>query len=317
MSVEPAMSGEPAVLPRTSDGPVLTVIVAFYNMKREAERTLFTLTPSYQQGVTVDEYEVIAVDNGSSDPLGSELVESFGKNFRYTYEQTTSPSPAAAINRAARAATTPWVACLIDGARMLSPGIVANILLGRRLSAASLVYTAAMHVGPELQNALSARGYEPADEDALLDTIPWRTDGYKLFRVSTFAASSRGGFFKPLTESNCFALDRTRFLDLGGFDERFELPGGGLVNLEVFERLIRRTAPMQIALLGEATFHQFHGGVATNVPFADHPWRSFAEEYEALMGHPYRPPAYSPLYLGRLSLEAAGAALRASDVFDL
>ena len=59
----------------------LTVVVNFYNMAREAPRTLHTLTPAYQR-VDGDTYEVIAIDNGSSDPLDPAMVASFGANFR-------------------------------------------------------------------------------------------------------------------------------------------------------------------------------------------------------------------------------------------
>jgi hypothetical protein len=41
---------------------MLSVIVVFRDMAREAPRTLFTLSPQYQCGVDSDDYEVIAVD---------------------------------------------------------------------------------------------------------------------------------------------------------------------------------------------------------------------------------------------------------------
>ena len=48
--------------------PRLSVVVAVYNMRREAPRTLQTLTAAYQD-VPRDAYELIVVENGSSDPL--------------------------------------------------------------------------------------------------------------------------------------------------------------------------------------------------------------------------------------------------------
>ncbi len=49
-------------------------------------------------------------------------------------------------------------------------------------------------------------------------------------------------------------------------------------------------------LLGEATFHQFHGGVATNVPIAEHPFKEMMKEYEVIkgerFGYLYRDPEY-------------------------
>ena len=56
-----------------------------------------------------------------------------------------------------------------------------------------------------------------------------------------------------------------------------------------------------VMLLGEATFHQFHGGVATNVPRAEHPWARMAAEYEAIRGKPYANEGTRPDYAGWLS----------------
>ena len=50
-------------------------------------------------------------------------------------------------------------------------------------------------------------------------------------------------------------------------------------------------------LLGEGTFHQVHGGIATNakVPMRD----VFQDEFENIRGVRYRPPAVQPFYFGR------------------
>ncbi len=47
----------------------IPVIVCFFDMRREARRTLFSLTDGYQRGIEVGSYEVIAIDNGSNEPL--------------------------------------------------------------------------------------------------------------------------------------------------------------------------------------------------------------------------------------------------------
>jgi hypothetical protein len=51
-------------------------------------------------------------------------------------------------------------------------------------------------------------------------------------------------------------------------------------------------------LLGEATFHQVHGGVATNSPEAPH--ELFAQEYSQIRGRPYERPRTEVLYFGGL-----------------
>jgi len=47
----------------------LSVVVIFYNMRREAARTLFSLSTQCQQNLTADDYEVIAIDNPGAVPF--------------------------------------------------------------------------------------------------------------------------------------------------------------------------------------------------------------------------------------------------------
>ena len=54
--------------------PKLSIIVATYNMQREAPRTILSLLPPLQQCVDDVDYEIIVVDNGSPEPLGLDDV---------------------------------------------------------------------------------------------------------------------------------------------------------------------------------------------------------------------------------------------------
>ena len=63
--------------------PILSVIVIFHNMQREANRTLFSLSRAYQIDSHDINYEVIAIDSNSTTPLDSNLVQSFGDNYRH------------------------------------------------------------------------------------------------------------------------------------------------------------------------------------------------------------------------------------------
>lgn len=281
--------------------PALSIVAIFHDMRREAARTLVTLCPPYQRGVDAAACEVIAVDNGSPNPLRREDIDAVSPGIAYRQEPPGNPSPCAAINRAVAAASGEFVMICIDGARMLSPGVVRHALAALRRHARPFVYTLGMHLGPKPQNESMLDGYDQQAEDALLAQVPWRDDGYRLFAISSLAYSSRDGFFGQLSESNCFAMRRNDFLALGGMDERFASAGGGLVNLDFFNRahLLPGVAP--VMLLGEATFHQFHGGVATNVPAAEHPWQRMASEYREIRGRDYAIEASRPDYEGWLS----------------
>ncbi len=279
--------------------PRLSIIVNFHNMGREAVRTLHTLSCRYQRGVAEDAYEVIAIDHGSSVPLDEAMVRSHGRNFRLvTHAPGTVPvSPARALNAAAADSAGDAVAVCIDGARMLTPGIVRFMLAAVDGFVDPVVATLGWHLGPAVQNESMLAGYDQAAEDRLLESIDWRRDGYELFRVSCLAASSAVGWFRPIAESNCLALRRRTYERLGGFDERFGEAGGGLVALDFYRRACAAASDL-VLLLGEGTFHQFHGGVATNVPTDRHPYTRFHDEYIRLRGERFVPPSTRACYLG-------------------
>ncbi len=96
-------------------------------------------------------------------------------------------------------------------------------------------------------------------------------------------------------------MSRTSFVEMGGYDERFTSPGGGLVNHDFLGRVLARPDIRPVVILGEGSFHQIHGGVATNVPPEEYPWESFKAEYQRIHNEPFeyvKPvPAY---YLGEM-----------------
>lgn len=284
--------------------PRLSVIVNFYNMQREAERTLYSLSAAYQQAIEADDYEVLVIDNGSTQPLNASRVQAFGKNFHYHYLQTHSASPCKALNQAARLAKGDLLMCCIDGARILSPNILNLSLQAAKLHPHPFIYTMSMHLGSKPQNLSIADGYNQHVEDQLLATVDWQKNGYQLFTISSTALSSGNGFFSQFAESNCFCLRKSDYLQLGGFDEAFNSKGGGLVNLDFFNRIHEDKRFYPILLLGEATFHQFHGGVATNVSFEEHPWEQMASEYQAIRQQVFVSEFKKPTYLGSFSDEA-------------
>lgn len=293
--------------------PRISVIVIFYDMEREAKRTLHTLSPDYQIGVSEYDYEVIAIDNGSPKPLEEDFVKSFGSNFRFIEYDPGGPSPAMAVNVGIKYARAPYVAMIVDGARMVTPGIIRatldalgdskrNTLTGAR----PFISTLAWHLGPEVQNKSLLNGYNQKVENDLLKTVDWKHDGYSLFEVSTLANSSNMGFGGGFpTECSWFALGRSHFLEVGGYDRRFVYPGGGLVNHEFVERVFDVPPIDAIVLNGEGSFHQFHGGVATNVKPEHHPWKRFNLEYEQIMGRPYGgAPSPDTRYWGKVHAKA-------------
>ena len=284
----------------------LSVVVVFFNMRREAVRTLHSLTAAYQRDIDIDDYEVIVLDSGSTEVLDGDWVESIQKNFRYRFIESKLPTPCRALNSGATIARSDTLVNMIDGARILSPGVLSNILRAERAFDSPFTYTIGMHLGQKPQNESLLDGYDQVAEDQMLELIPWQTDGYKLFDVACLASSSEEGFLYPIYESNCFAIGRAPLEEIGGFDEAFEMPGGGLVNLDVFRKLFLHDSTTPVLQLGEATFHQFHGGVATNVPATQHMWEKYNDEYERLRGNRFDITEYfiKPRVLGEVNIQS-------------
>lgn len=283
---------------------LISVVVICYDMQREAPRTLHSLSRSYQQGIEDLQYEVLVVDNGSSRPLSPEQVRQYGPEFSYSFFPADTPSPVKAINDAVSRCAGKYVVICIDGARILSPGMLRFMAMAVGLSTEPVVSSLAWHLGSSNQMVSVLEGYDQAVEDRLLDSVDWRSDGNLLYSIASLAGSSALGWFHPVSESNCVGLSRRMFDRIGGFDPVFVSEGGGYANLDFYKRVCEQADTQVIVLLGEGTFHQFHGGVSTNAMPEVHPRKRFAQEYRDLRGEAYFSPQSDPIYLGSLPTSA-------------
>lgn len=244
--------------------PALSIIVVAYKMPRQLANTLYTLGSEYQQKVDGLNYEVIILENRSSENLATDIVERLPPNFRYYLRDESSVSPAAAMNEGLRLARGDAIGMMIDGAHMLSPGVLRYAAMAFRMASDAFVTVPVYHLGPKEQNESSAEGYNEQVEKELLKTVDWRVDGYELFTISTLCSANPRGFLGPIMESNCYFASREAFDAIGGVDEEFTLPGGGSLNLHLTRQLGMRNGSEYFMLGGEGTFHQFHGGVTSS-----------------------------------------------------
>ena len=279
----------------------LSVVVAAFNMRRAARRTLHSLSRSYQWGIDDLDYEVIVVENGS-DPeqrLGEDLIRSFGTEFRYIdVGENASPSPAGAINRGIAASTARNLALMIDGAHLLTPGVLHYAMEGLSTYEPAAVIAKHWYVGPGQQPATVAGGYDEELEDLLFAEIDWPTDGYRLFEIGQFIGSR--DWFDGDWESNCLFVPRSLVEQAGGMDESFSSPGGGFVNLDFYDRMVCSPGVNVVSMLGEATFHQVHGGTTTNVTEPSKLVDSYRNEYAELRGRRFHVPLQRAHYVGKL-----------------
>jgi cephalosporin hydroxylase len=287
----------------------LSVVVVMYNMRREAERTLHALSRAYQEGIDDITYEVIVLENGSdeSEKLGEDFVASFGPEFRYVdLGPEAAPSPVGALNRGIKLGRGRAFALMIDGAHILTPGVLHFGLAGLRTYAPAIVATQQWYVGPGQQGDAMDNGYDQAYEDRLLAEIDWPTAGYRLFEIGHFIGDR--DWLDGLWESNCMFASRELLQQVGGFDESFTVAGGGYANLELYERLGCTPDVTVATILGEGSFHQVHGGTTTNQPDATERRsrvHGYSEEYADLRGRRFRGPGKPIHYVGRITSLAA------------
>jgi cephalosporin hydroxylase len=195
---------------------------------------------------------------------------------------------------------------MIDGAHVLTPGVLHFGLKGLATYEPAIVVTQQWYVGPGQQGDAMDNGYNEEYEDKLFDEIRWPNVGHRLFEIGHFVGDR--DWLDGVWESNCIFAPRTLLAQVGGFDESFSTAGGGYANLELYERLGTSTDITVCTIMGEGSFHQTHGGTTTNQ--ADAATRrsrvfGYSRDYAQLRGRAFKGPGKPLHYVGRLPNAAA------------
>ena len=162
---------------RENAAPAISIVLILYDMPGQARNTIRSLLPDYQLDVSPGDYEVIIVENESDNMLPQGFIHSLPSNFRYHSRTETGTSPVYAVQFGAALARGDNVCLMIDGARLLTPGVVKNILLGHQMSPSAVVTVPGYHLGRELQQEAVASGYGVEEERRLMRSIAWPEDG--------------------------------------------------------------------------------------------------------------------------------------------
>ncbi len=288
-------------------GITVSFVLIVYDMPAQAQNTVRSLLPDYQLDACVEDYEVLIIENESPNTMSREFLAALPRNFSYHLRKETQPTPIHAINYGIEQARGDNICVMIDGARLLTPGVLRNTLRGHRISPRSIVTVPGYHLGYELQQKAVGSGYDVEQEQNLMRSISWPEDGYRLFEISCFSGSCAHGFYLPHSESNCISMPREIWNALGGYDARFDMRGGGVVNLDLYKRACEQPGVTHVFLHGEGTFHQFHGGVTTGGENAEDRQKfinTITEQYQQIRGQKFESPVTRTVYLGELPDQA-------------
>ena len=273
--------------------PRMSIVVAAYMMQREAPRTILSLLPPLQRSVDDLDYEIVVVDNGSPEPLDiGDIAVGAPRTVRLVRvtPDRASASPASCINTAVREHSTGELLMIcIDGARMASSHLVRRTIDVLDRHPCGFTFVGGRHLGPKPQMQSVKEGYGQAVEDKLLDSVAWKLDLDELYAISVWAGAHDRQNLLLQNESNAFAMNRATWERVGGYNQKFSRPGGGLCNLEIFSRYVNRGKGLNVLLYGEATFHQVHNGAATS---HDGYFDASLHEYSRVTGRSYRRPSF-------------------------
>jgi hypothetical protein len=195
---------------------------------------------------------------------------------------------------------------MIDGAHMLTPGVLHYAMQSFDIYPNPIVATRYWFLGPGQQGDTIQNGYNQKEEDRLLQNINWPEDGYRLFEIGVFIQEDKTGWLGDMFESNCLFMHRRTFNAIDGTDERFDVPGGGFANIDLFNRAAQSDSVTLVTILGEATFHQLHGGTTTNIIPEKRIKlvQTYWEQYEKLRGHKIIIPSAPLHYVGHMPRQA-------------
>ena len=293
--------------------PRLSMVVVGYRMAEQLRRSLFTLSAHYQRNVAEQDYEVIVVENASDQNLDQACLQELGPNFRYFLREETGTSPVHALNFGLQQARGEVVGVMIDGAHMLTPRVIEHALACSRAYPNHLVAVPVYHIGSDEQHESVRRGYDEAAQDTLLESVDWRADGYELLRISCWCSANAKGYMQPMSESNCYFAPRANLEKIGFADTSFTHEGGGALNLHMFRALGLMPDSTYIVLMGEASCHQYHGGVTSNKT-REEVQDKFIQQLKSLWQDQYKALTREPLFFGSISPQAQALLSQASQL---
>ena len=207
---------------------------------------------------------------------------------------------------------------------MVTPGLIKHAKKLMKTHPDPVIATIGWHLGERAQQFNVEYGYNQDVEDELLRSINWPAKGYKLFDISSLGRSAGLAWLSSIAESNVLFLKKDTYQKMGGYDVRFDIPGGGLVNLDFFKRAIENEAREYILMMSEASFHQYHGGVSTSrsvrLPSLEDEkrttWDIYSSQYLSIRGKAFKASKRRPIIYGQMHQQLHNVLRRTARLYE-
>src|SRR5215831_331129 len=104
--------------------PAISFVVIGWRMPRQLGNTIHSLSPEHQKNVRAEDYEVVVIENHSTDILGAEAATALATHVSYVLREESHPGPVFALTEGLTRARAPYVGVLLDGAHLVTPRLV-------------------------------------------------------------------------------------------------------------------------------------------------------------------------------------------------
>lgn len=207
--------------------PLVTVVVPTYGRPGHLRSCLKALAA---QTLAREDFEVVVVDDGSPEPL-CEIAADFVRHMQVRLIRQMNAGPAAARNAGVREATGELIALTDDDCRP-DPGWIETLVAAERNRPGALV-------GGSTRNGIDGWIFSETSQ-LIIDMV-----------YDHFNADPENAYFFA---SNNMLVPRSRYLEVGGFDESF--PRAGAEDRDFCDRW--RAAGWPLIWRPEATIEHHH-----------------------------------------------------------
>lgn len=188
------------------DWPEVSIVIP----TRDRAHLLSVCTQGLKNKTDYPSFNVVVVDNGSTQPEARSLLDNLGKDGRFRVLERPEPFNYSKLcNVGARATQSPILVFLNNDIRMIEPGWLKTIVRWTMRPQIGVVGAKLLFPSGKIQHAGIVLGMGGISGHIYRRTVAWRTGYLQQIMTTREMAAVTGA---------CIAVDRRKFEAVGGFD---------------------------------------------------------------------------------------------------